>query len=90
MRNEVPRVTTGAHWVQVILSRLGYYTMNIDSKYVQGTDDAVRTFQRAYTQLRLKQFILHPSFPPCLCQVISPYLQVRFRSPFAAGQKIRM
>ena len=48
MRNEVPRVTTGARWVQVILSRLGYYTMNIDSKYGQGTDDAVRAFQRAY------------------------------------------
>ena len=49
MRNEVPRVTTGARWVQVILSRLGYYTMNLDSKNGQGTDDAVRAFQRAYT-----------------------------------------
>ncbi len=48
MRDEVPRVTIGARWVQVILSRLGYYTMNIDSKYGQGTDDAVRAFQRAY------------------------------------------
>ena len=59
MRNEVPRGSTGAHWVQVILSRLGYYTMNLDSKNGQGTDDAVRAFQRAYTKLRLKQFILH-------------------------------
>ena len=49
MRNEVPRVTSGAHWVQVILSHLGYYTMNLDSKNGQGTDDAVGAFQRAYT-----------------------------------------
>ena len=49
MRNEVPRVSTGAHWVQVILSHLGYYTMNLDSKNGQGTDDAVGAFQRAYT-----------------------------------------
>ena len=48
MRDEVPRVTTGARWVQVILSRLGYYTMNIDSKYGEGTEIAVKAFQRAY------------------------------------------
>ncbi len=48
MRDNIPRVTTGARWVQVILSRLGYYTMDIDSKYGEGTEIAVKAFQRAY------------------------------------------
>ncbi len=48
MRDNIPHVTEGARWVQVVLSRLGYYTMGIDSKYGLGTENAVKAFQRAY------------------------------------------
>ena len=48
MVDGVPRETSGARWVQVILSRLGYYNMNIDGKYGEGTEKAVKAFQKAY------------------------------------------
>jgi len=48
LRDMVPHVTTGARWVQVCLSTLGYYNSSIDGKYGEGTDRAVRAFQKAY------------------------------------------
>ena len=44
----VPHVTAGARWVQVCLFTLGYYTSSIEGMYGEGTDRAVKAFQRAY------------------------------------------
>ncbi len=48
LRDMVARESIGARWVQVVLKRLGYYTSTIDGKYGEGTDRAVRAFQRDY------------------------------------------
>ena len=47
LRDMVPRTTLGARWVQVILKYLGYYTGTIDGKYGEGTEAAVKRFQKA-------------------------------------------
>ena len=47
LRDMTPRVTLGARWVQACLAKLGYYTGAIDGKYGEGTDRAVKAFQRA-------------------------------------------
>jgi len=47
LRDMVPRETVGARWVQVCLKRLGYYRQNIDGKYGEGTELAVKAFQKA-------------------------------------------
>lgn len=46
LRDMVARETTGARWVQAVLMRLGYYNSTIDGKYGEGTDQAVRRFQK--------------------------------------------
>ena len=46
LRDNVPRETVGARWVQTILSGLGYYTGQIDGKYGTLTQNAVIGFQR--------------------------------------------
>lgn len=46
LRDMVPRATIGARWVQAVLKRLGYYSSTIDGKYGEGTDQAVKKFQR--------------------------------------------
>ena len=46
--DNVARVTTGARWVQICLKKLGYYTSSIDGKYGEGTENAVKRFQRDY------------------------------------------
>jgi len=48
LRDMVPHVTVGARWVQCCLKKLGYYTGPIDGKYGEGTEKAVKAFQRAY------------------------------------------
>ena len=48
LRDMVPRETVGARWVQVCLRHLGYYTSGIDGKYGEGTERAVKAFQRDY------------------------------------------
>lgn len=48
LRDNIPHVTTGARWVQICLSNLGYYNSTIDGKYGEGTDRAIRAFQSAY------------------------------------------
>ncbi|MBQ8201615.1 MAG: peptidoglycan-binding protein [Clostridia bacterium] len=48
LRDMIPHVTTGARWVQVCLSKLGYYNSSIDGKYGEGTERAVKAFQRDY------------------------------------------
>ena len=47
LRDMIPHVTLGARWVQCCLKKLGYYTGVIDGKYGEGTDNAVRAFQKA-------------------------------------------
>ena len=44
----VPRVTAGARWIQTVLKALGYYSGTIDGMYGEGTDRAVREFQRSH------------------------------------------
>lgn len=46
LRDMVPRETFGARWVQCILKGLGYYTGAIDGKYGEGTENAVKRFQK--------------------------------------------
>lgn len=46
LRDMVARDTIGARWVQVVLKRMGYYNSTIDGKYGEGTDLAVKAFQR--------------------------------------------
>ena len=46
LRDMVPRETVGARWIQVCLKYLGYYNSNIDGKYGEGTELAVKAFQR--------------------------------------------
>ena len=46
LRDMIPHVTTGARWIQVILSSLGYYDSTIDGMYGEGTENAVKRFQR--------------------------------------------
>lgn len=48
LRDMVPRTTTGARWVQICLSTLGYYNGPIDGKYGEATDRAVKAFQADY------------------------------------------
>ncbi|MGN1020596.1 MAG: peptidoglycan-binding protein [Aristaeellaceae bacterium] len=48
LQDMVPRVTTGARWVQCCLKKLGYYQGPIDGKYGADTDKAVRSFQKDY------------------------------------------
>ena len=48
LRDMVPRETMGARWVQCILKSLGYYTSTIDGKYGEGTENAVKRFQRDF------------------------------------------
>ena len=43
-----PYVTLGARWIQVCLKRLGYYTGSVDGRYGEGTEQAVKRFQRDY------------------------------------------
>lgn len=45
LRDMIPHVTTGARWVQVCLSELGYYSGAIDGKYGEATERAVKAFQ---------------------------------------------
>lgn len=47
LRDMVPHVTSGARWVQCCLKKLGYYNGTIDGKYGEGTENAVKAFQRA-------------------------------------------
>ena len=44
----VPRVMTGARWIQVCLKQLGYYSGSVDGMYGEGTERAVKAFQRGY------------------------------------------
>ena len=44
----VPHVTAGARWVQTCLKRLGYYNSAVDGMYGEGTERAVKAFQRDY------------------------------------------
>lgn len=46
LRDMVPHVTTGARWVQCVPKGLGYYSGTIDGMYGEGTEAAVRQFQR--------------------------------------------
>lgn len=46
LRDMVPRESTGARWVQCVLSRLGYYNGAIDGKYGEQTELAVKRFQK--------------------------------------------
>ncbi len=48
LRDMIPHVTTGARWVQVCLKKLGFYSGDIDGMYGEGTERAVKAFQRAY------------------------------------------
>ncbi|MDO5435545.1 MAG: peptidoglycan-binding protein [Clostridia bacterium] len=48
LQDGIAHVTTGARWVQCCLSALGFYTGTIDGKYGEGTEKAVKAFQRAY------------------------------------------
>ena len=47
LRDMIPHVTTGARWVQCCLKKIGYYTGPIDGKYGEGTENAVKAFQKA-------------------------------------------
>ena len=47
LRDMVPHVTVGAKWVQTILKHLGFYTKNIDGMYGEGTEVAVKIYQKA-------------------------------------------
>ncbi len=49
LRDMIPHVTTGARWVQVCLKKLGFYSSDIDGMYGEGTERAVKAFQRAYS-----------------------------------------
>lgn len=46
LRDNVPRETVGARWIQTILAELGYYTGSVDGKYGILTQNAVILFQR--------------------------------------------
>ena len=48
LRDNIPHVTVGARWVQTCLKRLGYYNSSIDGMYGEGTERAVKAFQRDY------------------------------------------
>ena len=48
LRDGVPRVTTGARWMQICLQGLGYYNSSIDGKFGEGTERALKRFQRDY------------------------------------------
>lgn len=48
LRDGVPRVSEGARWMQVCLQGLGYYTSTIDGKFGEGTERALKRFQRDY------------------------------------------
>lgn len=48
LRDGVPRVTTGARWMQICLHGLGYYNSSIDGKFGEGTERALKRFQRDY------------------------------------------
>lgn len=48
LRDMVPRSTVGALWVQTCLYKLGYYNSSLDGKYGEGTERAVKAFQRDY------------------------------------------
>ena len=47
LRDNVPRETVGARWVQTVLAELGYYKGSIDGKYGILTQNAVILFQRS-------------------------------------------
>ena len=46
MIDNVPRVTLGARWIQVVLKQTGYYNGQIDGMYGEKTEQAVMKFQR--------------------------------------------
>ena len=46
LRDMVPRETIGARWIQCVLSYLGYYRSGIDGKYGEGTENAVKKYQK--------------------------------------------
>ena len=48
LRDMVPHVTAGARWVQCCLKKIGYYNGPIDGKYGEGTENAVKAFQKAH------------------------------------------
>jgi len=48
MRDNVAHVTIGARWVQCCLKKLGFYKGSIDGMYGEGTEKAVKAFQKAY------------------------------------------
>ena len=46
LRDMVPHVTVGAKWVQTILKYRGYYSAKIDGMYGEGTEKAVKKYQK--------------------------------------------